>query len=1818
MKKFYFSRLLFFPLLFSFLPYLSYAQSETTSPEKKIKLERLQQQVLEKNDKIEKVIISEDRETPFMITFDLERADGPTISEAKDLIENFLSIEKSQEKFEYSKTIKMRNQVEYQRFEQFYQGIKVEHGDYVALAKAGKIASLNGAYFEIDDINITPAISEEAALELAKQAVGGDVFSWDFLLERYNGAIAPDLAARWQAMYDEYSPQTELVIVDDFDETGNNLDLAWKFNVYALSPKTVRDWVYVNAHTGKIMLRDPIIKHVADNDPASAPVNTRYSKTQTIQTTEKAIALIAPFTPEPNPFFDPVTGGPDKLLDGRGHVDYVEWLPTQTECYVLIDQTRGGPNTTVETYDMNGNGGVPLSLPIYGFGRSVTDDDNVWTDAEHIAGIASSTNPAEREYDNDIAWDAHWGAGEVYEYWEVIHGRDSYDGNGASIYSYVHIGNAFDNAFWNGSVMSYGDGQSFDPLTSLDVCGHEIGHAVCTFTSNLVYALESGGMNEGFSDVWAACQEYYNIKKDLASADPQGLDGLSNEGGYEPFGIGEQIDPNGDGLRRMDNPKKAGDPDTYNGVSFTRAEGCTPGLTNDQCGVHSNSGVLNKWFYLLTVGSGTGSGIDMQYAGMGDNADDEMRDMVDGANITADAVPYSVTGIGFEIAELIAFGCEVGLTSTATFNEARTVSIQFAKSVYGACSPEEQSTTDAWNAVGVGAAYVECDPNLIMGFSTEATTEIETVFGVNECEPTKTIEVPIFLNPTSFNTTIMIDPASTAIEGKDFTISGLEVVHDGAQYETRMVTVNIIDDGIQEGDGTPENDETIILKIDNTITQPEFETHTITIKDDDNPPTIGGTVTLYTNGMEITAGNLPTGITAINPPGSPNIWTGGAALGTNLADGSGAIVDNQTTSGLTVAEYNNTAASDIILHTINPIDGRLLQNIKVTFNWGAGGEARATLEGEEPIDYGELMYSFDGTNYTGTGHRFFKPLAAGTSASGTFDEIIPDLENTEFYIGWRWINDDVGGGPASFAIGDFSVTAELRGIETVPTSHVDERVDENTTVFFKSYEDGDIIARVANPSEDLGCVETTVVESGADAQTISIGEVSGNRSPKVFQITNDKFATYDLGLYVTTQELGGLDPNTLKIGKIVGTIDQPQGIIIDEQTTVEAIGTLGFQFISNAADGAFKGFSTFVLTDIEEVAVCPSLPDGDNSIGRACDDLNPCTTNDTFTMDCECIGELDPNAIELAVDMTGDELCDDNMGSASFIVSNATTYTITVTDGVNTFMADESDPTVSGLSEGSYSAVVSNGSCESEPVTFTINNNSDFFDVTETITPLDCFEDGTGSISLNTGTALNPSFTWDHDVTETGNIVSGLSAGIYRVTVSAVGACDFNAVYEVTEPEELDYTFSKTIEQCGNAMAEASVSNIMGGNGGYTIAWSTGPADDNAMTISGLSSANNPYGVTVSDAKGCDRIAVFNIINTSDGFSLNAPAIVDIDCKGASTGSITLTTTNTTGQTTFAWSDGTTTTSFNDEPTTLANRPAGDYTVMITDAAGCSTDAGPFTISEPVEALSASEAITDQTECDAESDGSIMVTPAGGTSAVGTYNYLWNTGFSSNGVTGTLSDLDAGTYTVTVSDDNDCAVIGVYEVECTPAPLSADVLDFSVALTDKNDALLQWTTVNEQDLAYYEVWRSADHRDWTSIGKVIADGTHRYQYTDEQLLVEFKGGTTLYYRLKMVNQDESFEPSLIKNIVLPSKVTTMEVYPNPSSGELTLLFDTEQVQAVDLRVLSITGQLVRTYTIQNPSNLSSQQLDLSVLPRGVYFLQLRLEAGTQQVKVVLE
>lgn len=297
--------------------------------------------------------------------------------------------------------------------------------------------------------------------------------------------------------------------------------------------------------------------------------------------------------------------------------------------YRLHDGSRGDG---VRTYDLN-------TSTTHADAVDFVDDDNYW----------DTYNPELDEY----ATDAHYGAEMTYDYYWLIHGRNSIDDDGYNLLSYVHYGSSYLNAFWDGIRMTYGDGSGgYTPLTTMDIAAHEITHGLTNNTANLIYYAESGALNESFSDIFGIAIENY--------ATPGDWDWL----------MGEDI---GTAFRSASNPNTYNDPDTYFGTYWASLTG------GDSGGVHTNSGVQNFWYYLLKEG-GTGTN---------DNGD-----------------AYDVTGQDWDVASAVSFrNLTTYLWDASQFADARFFAIQSALDIYGGCSDEVEAVTNAWYAVGVGEPY---------------------------------------------------------------------------------------------------------------------------------------------------------------------------------------------------------------------------------------------------------------------------------------------------------------------------------------------------------------------------------------------------------------------------------------------------------------------------------------------------------------------------------------------------------------------------------------------------------------------------------------------------------------------------------------------------------------------------------------------------------------------------------------------------------------------------------------------------------------------------------------------------------------------------------------------------------------------------------------------------------------------------------------------------------------------------------------------------------------------------------------------------------
>ena len=184
-----------------------------------------------------------------------------------------------------------------------------------------------------------------------------------------------------------------------------------------------------------------------------------------------------------------------------------------------------------------------------------------------IEGQAATGNT-----DVDQAYDY---SGDTYDFYKNAYGRDSIDGLGLAMTSYVHYKVGYQNAYWSGSYMVYGDGFTVD-----DVAAHELTHGVTQYTAALVYSYQSGALNESMSDIFGEVVDQINLK----GTDTAAVKWL----------LGEDI-PSIGVIRNMANPPAYGDPDKVSSTLYYCG-------TSDNGGVHTNSGVPNKLFYLMSDG----------------------------------------------------------------------------------------------------------------------------------------------------------------------------------------------------------------------------------------------------------------------------------------------------------------------------------------------------------------------------------------------------------------------------------------------------------------------------------------------------------------------------------------------------------------------------------------------------------------------------------------------------------------------------------------------------------------------------------------------------------------------------------------------------------------------------------------------------------------------------------------------------------------------------------------------------------------------------------------------------------------------------------------------------------------------------------------------------------------------------------------------------------------------------------------------------------------------------------------------------------------
>ena len=346
----------------------------------------------------------------------------------------------------------------------------------------------------------------------------------------------------------------------------------------------------------------------------------------------------------------------DNLQTGRGASLYngdsvtIQTYASGTRFY-MEDMTR-----KIGTFDMaNGTSSM----------FRMTDLNDVWVSNNQRSGV-----------------DAHYGASKFYDYFLNVHNRSGIDGAGGPapftsidgvtklISSRVRYGSNYNNAFWNGSFVTYGDGDgwTFSPLVTIDICAHEMTHGVTESTADLTYSGESGALNESMSDVFAAMIERFSKGE---SANNWKIAEEAYTPGYS-----------GDAIRYLDDPHAANQPDHY----YERDFGTSPSV------IHINSGIANKAFYLAAKGG------------------------------THHLSNITVTGIGADDAAKIWYlALTEYMTQTTNFAGARTATLNAAAELFGETSPQYETVGTAWCAIGVGTCEAPNPTELIVNGGFEST-----------------------------------------------------------------------------------------------------------------------------------------------------------------------------------------------------------------------------------------------------------------------------------------------------------------------------------------------------------------------------------------------------------------------------------------------------------------------------------------------------------------------------------------------------------------------------------------------------------------------------------------------------------------------------------------------------------------------------------------------------------------------------------------------------------------------------------------------------------------------------------------------------------------------------------------------------------------------------------------------------------------------------------------------------------------------------------------------------------------------------------------
>jgi gliding motility-associated-like protein len=563
---------------------------------------------------------------------------------------------------------------------------------------------------------------------------------------------------------------------------------------------------------------------------------------------------------------------------------------------------------------------------------------------------------------------------------------------------------------------------------------------------------------------------------------------------------------------------------------------------------------------------------------------------------------------------------------------------------------------------------------------------------------------------------------------------------------------------------------------------------------------------------------------------------------------------------------------------------------------------------------------------------------------------------------YLWSNGDTVQDPMNLIAGNYIVTI----------------TDANNCTITKS-------EQVTQPPTPISISGTgSTISCGATTGSINVS-VSGGGTPYAYQWNHGS----------TLQDLNGVNPGTYTI-----TVTDAYGCDVAQDFTVNTSTNL--TATTTATDAACPSSPTGSATVSANGGTGPySFLWSNNQTTSTINNLLVGVYNVTITDATGCAitaSATVESSTNLSIIGTGTNVSCHNGNDGSIqtsIVTNAlSTYTYQWT-GTN-----QTTPNINNLTAGTYTVTVTdlNGCTATTSVSIIAPAA---LSAAASANPTTCHSGNDGTLTALASGGTSPySYQWSNGLGITPN-VSGVSIGLYTVTITDSKGCSTTASASVTQPATMSTSLTPTVIGCfGTATGAISVTTS-GGTTPYSYTWSNGigntgnPTNLNAGT----------YFVTITDVNGCS-VSSSTTINQLPAMSVSSTP-VHVLCHGGNTGGILLNITNGNAPFSFNWTNGV------GNIQNPAGLSAGNYQVTVTDANGCTATTSTI-ITQPNTALSATTT-NGTVPCNGNQTGSVSVVASGGTAS---YTYNWSNGI---GTSPTPSNLGAGTYTVTVTDANGCS-----------------------------------------------------------------------------------------------------------------------------------------------------------------------------------------------------